>query len=108
MNVCAIAAFWYMGSRGCKPDVTGDVLLRSRSEDAMAWFRGIASGMISPAGIIDSTPNTKEGAPAFVTGTMGNVVGGYAAPTTIAGNPTNAGGVKTYPFTGTVPGRRGW
>ena len=109
MQVCAIAAFWLMGFRGYKSDVNGDSVVRQRFDDAMAWAKGVASGMISPAGIIDSTPTTKEGAPTVTTGVMGNVVGGYAAPsTTISGNPANPAGARPYPFTGTIPGRRGW
>jgi phage gp36-like protein len=105
--VCSIAAFYLMSFRGFQPDGK-DIVIRQRYEDAISWLKSIATGTITPAGIIDSTPQTREGAPAIVTGVMGNVVGGYAAPTTIAGNPANPAGVKPYPYTGTVPGRRGW
>jgi len=101
MNVCQIAAFFLMTFRGYKPG-GADELIRLRYDDAMKWFNGIASGVISPSGIIDSTPNVREGAPIVVTGVMGNVVGGYGAPS------TSPAGAKPYPYTGTIPGRRGW
>lgn len=101
MNVCQIAAFFLMTFRGYRPG-GADELIRVRYDDAIKWLTNIASGMISPPGIIDSSPTVKEGAPVVVTGVLGNVVGGYAAPST---SPL---GAKPYPYTGTVPGRRGW
>lgn len=101
MAVCSIAAFFLMTFRGYQPGGS-DEMIRMRYDDAIKWLSGIASGMITPAGILDSTPNTREGAPRVVTGTMGNVVGGYGQPST---SPI---GAKPYAYTGTVPGRRGW
>lgn len=106
--VCSIAAFYLMSFRGFRPDSGNDIVIRQRYDDAISWLKSVAAGTITPAGILDSTPQVREGAPAIVTGVMGNVVGGYAAPTTIQGNPTNPAGVRPYPYTGTIPGRRGW
>jgi phage gp36-like protein len=101
MAVCSIAAFFLMTFRGYQPG-GADEMIRMRYDDAIKWLSGIAQGMISPGGIIDSTPNTREGGPRVVSGTMGNVVGGYGPPST---SPI---GAKPYAYTGTVPGRRGW
>lgn len=101
LAVCNIAAYFLMTFRGYRPDGS-DEIVRQRYEDAMSWLRDVANGTTSPAGIIDSTPTVRDGAPVVTTGTMANVVGGYGAPT------ITATGQKVYPYTGTVPGRRGW
>lgn len=92
MAVCSVAAFTLMSFRGYKPDVQGDATLLLRYDHAIAWFKGVATGMISPAGIIDSAPDVREGAPTVTTGAGGNVVGGYGLPSTVVGGT----------------GRRGW
>lgn len=101
MNVCSIAAFYLMTFRGYRPGGSDDII-RQRYDDANTWLKGIAAGMISPSGITDSTVATHEGAPMVTTGVLGNVVGGYAAPS------SSLAGARPYPYTGTIPGRRGW
>jgi phage gp36-like protein len=100
MNVCQIAAFFLMTFRGYRPG-GADEVVRLRYEDAIRWCRDIAGGLITPAGIFDSAPTRREGAPDVVSGAVGNLVGG-------SGTPSVTLGVRPYPFTGTVPGRRGW
>ncbi len=100
-HTCHIAAYRLMGRRGYRAGGV-DQGFKERYDDAIRWATKISTGTVSPPGIIDSSPNLREGAPGFVSGLVGNTIPGTATPSiTIAGGRVN-------PNTGVVPGKRGW
>lgn len=59
MAVAKIAAYELLSVRGFNPDGDDDNV-RKRYEDAMRWLADVASGKISPVGLIDSTPDEPD------------------------------------------------
>jgi phage gp36-like protein len=101
-HVCNMALYYLMSRRGYKPGGS-DTSFEDRYNRAIEWFRGVSAGRITPPDIVDSSPaGLRQGAPAVVTGLVGNTVGGSMTPS------VQLGGNKPYPFTGTIPGQRGW
>lgn len=102
MHVCNMAMYRLMARRGYRPG-GADVSFKERYDEAIAWLRGVSAGRVTPPDLIDSSPGgVRQGAPGVVTGLVGNTVGGSATPT------VQLGGSKPYPYTGTIPGQRGW
>lgn len=100
-HVCSIAVYRLMSRRGYRAGGV-DAGFKTRYDDAIAWATKISEGTVSPPGIIDSSPGVKDGAPLLLSGVSGNTIAGNATPSiTLAG-------AKPYPFTGTIPGKRGW
>ncbi len=100
-HVCHIAAYRLMGRRGYRAGGV-DQGFKERYDDAIRWATKVASGTVSPPGIIDATPGFREGAPTISTGQVGNTLPGNTTPTiTIAGG-------KPFPGTNIMPGKRGW
>lgn len=58
--VVAIAVYDLMTRRGYNPDGT-DSNIRLRYEDAIRWLDRVAAGRLTPADIVDSTPEVFEG-----------------------------------------------
>lgn len=54
--VCRLAAYDLMVTRGYNPTAGADENLLLRHDHAMRWLRDVASGAVSPAGIVDATP----------------------------------------------------
>lgn len=50
------AAYDVLSDRGFNPDAEGNANIRARYEDAIAWFKQVANGTVSPQGITDSAP----------------------------------------------------
>lgn len=100
-RICDMAAYEIMCRRGYFPE-GNDQILRERYDDAIKWLMLVGSGRLTPPGIVDSTPTTHDGAPVITTGVAGNVVGGNLTPSTTFAK------AKPYPYTGTIPGTRGW
>lgn len=102
MHVCNMAMYRLMARRGYRPGATADTSFKDRYDEAIQWLRGVSSGKITPPDIVDSSGGVRQGAPAVLTGIVGNTVGGSISPSVqLAGN-------KPYPFTGSIPGQRGW
>lgn len=59
MAVAKIAAYELLSVRGFNPDGE-DTNVRKRCEDAMRWLADVASGKISPVGLVDSTPDEQD------------------------------------------------
>ncbi len=56
--VCRLAAYDLMVTRGFAPQSgNSDENLLLRHDHAMRWLRDVASGAVSPAGIVDATPD---------------------------------------------------
>lgn len=55
--VCNIAAYDLMTRRGYNPDAGGNDSIRDRYTDALRWLERIAGGLVSPVGIVDSSPD---------------------------------------------------
>lgn len=60
-HVVAIAIWNLVNRKGFNPDGV-DALFRMRYEDAIDWLRRVADGRLTPDGLVDSTPETFEGA----------------------------------------------
>jgi phage gp36-like protein len=101
IHVCNMAVYLLLSRRGFNPTST-DTTIRDRYDDALSWLTDVARGRINPQGLGDSTPGVREGSPAVLTGLVGNTVGGTVTPTQTLGRPA------AYPYTSTLPGRRGW
>ena len=56
-QVSRLAAYDLMVTRGYDPAVGADENLLLRHDHAMRWLRDVASGAVSPAGIVDATPS---------------------------------------------------
>lgn len=60
--VLSIVIYDLISERGMSLEGS-DANYRLRAQDARAWLKAIASGTVTPQGVIDSTPQRKEGAP---------------------------------------------
>ncbi|HEX2864979.1 MAG TPA: DUF1320 domain-containing protein [Deinococcales bacterium] len=59
--VTRIAAYNLLVGRGFSPQPgTPDEQVRLRYEDAVKWLEGVSRGLVSPAGLVDSTPPNPE------------------------------------------------
>jgi len=68
---CIIAAYDLMVSRGYNPSAGGDPLIEKRYREIigipphqLGWADLVANGKITPAGIVDSSPDAASGRPA--------------------------------------------
>ncbi len=62
-HVCAVASWIIMAVRGYSPDGP-DVVIRQRYDDAIAWARDVAKGVVRPIEqTSDATPSTIESIP---------------------------------------------
>jgi phage gp36-like protein len=68
-HVAMLAAWDILSAqRGFNPDGPANEIWLQRHDQAMAWFRDISRGVVSP-NVIDSTPCRRDGAPRVSTGT---------------------------------------
>lgn len=61
--VCVLAAYDLITTRGYSPDVGADQTLRDRANDALAWLRDVAKGVVALDPSADATPSVSESAP---------------------------------------------
>src|SRR4051794_15034224 len=62
--VSQLAAYDILATRGRNPQGL-DEDVRMRRDDAIRWLKDVRAGVITPAGIVDSTPNQVAGTPGF-------------------------------------------
>lgn len=60
--VCEIAAYNLMSVRGFNPASNADTLLAQRYQDAIAWLKDVARGLVEPD-LTDATPTVDEAGP---------------------------------------------
>lgn len=61
--VVAIAVYTLMSRRGFNPANPGDQAIVKRHDDAIAWLRDVAKGIVEPSDIVDASPNEEAGGP---------------------------------------------
>lgn len=66
-KTCAIAAYTLMVRAGFNPDSGADVAIRNGHEDALTWAKDVAKGLITPVGVVDSTPTKSDAGPRILT-----------------------------------------
>ena len=65
--VAMIAAWDILSAqRGFNPDSPGDQIWLARYEQAVAWFKDVAKGLVNP-NVVDSTPRFRDGGPRVAT-----------------------------------------
>lgn len=65
--VVSIATYDLASHQGYDPERVGNVTLRERYDDAIRWLERVASGQLSPAGIVDATPEANDSGPMIYT-----------------------------------------
>lgn len=61
--VAAIATFLLLKLRGFNPDNPADQLVVKAYDDALAWCREVAKGLVEPSDIIDGSASENDAAP---------------------------------------------
>lgn len=61
--VAHMASYDVMTFRGFDPGSESGVLVVKRHDDALAWLRDVARGIVEPVDVTDSTPDTDEQGP---------------------------------------------
>ncbi len=59
--VCVLAAADLMAVRGYSPDAGADAYLETRANAARSWLAKVASGTVSLAQVVDSSPSMQNG-----------------------------------------------
>lgn len=69
-----------MTYRGFDPGSNSGAVIVKRNDDAVAWLRDVARGIVEPVDMVDSTPDTDEQGPLVSSDTAA----GWSWPTTSA------------------------
>lgn len=59
--VCAIAFFDALSQGGFNPESSADAVFVTRHDTAVRWLEQISQGRVTPAWLVDATPETVEG-----------------------------------------------
>lgn len=105
-KICWAAAYFAMVQRGYTPEGS-DSVYETQYNRFLEWARLISRGMLSPPGLVDSTPTVNDGGAAVLTTSTGPVVGGGVASQ--APSSVYVGGMATSntdAWSGN--GQRGW
>lgn len=76
-HVANLAAWRCMRFIGFNPDGP-DATWRADADASLEWLVAVGHGRITPADVVDSSPDRDEGGPNVITGTAGIVVGRHA------------------------------
>lgn len=60
-HVCALAAFRALAKRGFNPEAPEAQLARRLFDDALDWFKRVATGVVHPSGLVDSAVTGDDG-----------------------------------------------
>lgn len=63
LHVAGMAAFRLLAARGYDPNRGADAAIRMLWDDAIRWLERVSSGSVTPAGIVDATPEEQEEIP---------------------------------------------
>jgi phage gp36-like protein len=77
--VAAIATFTLLKLRGFNPENPADQLVVKAYDDAIAWCRDVAKGLVEPSDIIDATPTEDDAAPLV----LSDAIAGWSLPSTV-------------------------